>query len=45
MAVNAFLSFFDKANGETRWSSGGKSYVLRVRPLLPDESSCTDVYA
>ena len=33
---------FEKANAETHWSSGGKSYYLRVRPLLPDESGCTD---
>jgi hypothetical protein len=30
----------EKANAETHWSSGGKSYYLRVRPLLPDESGC-----
>ena len=33
---------FVSANTETRWSSGGKTYVLQVRPLLPDESSCDD---
>jgi hypothetical protein len=27
----------------TRWLSGGKTYVIRVRPLLPDESTCADL--
>jgi len=33
---------FEKANAETHWSSGGKTYYLRVRPLLPGESECVD---
>jgi hypothetical protein len=33
---------FEKANAEIHWSSGGKSYYLRVRPLMPDESGCGD---
>jgi hypothetical protein len=32
----------EKANAETHWSSGGRTYYLRVRPLLPDESGCSD---
>jgi len=32
----------EKANTETHWSSGGKTYYLMVRSLLPDESGCTD---
>jgi hypothetical protein len=32
---------FTRAHVETRWTSAGRSYVLRVRPLLPDESGCT----
>ena len=30
----------EKANQLTPWTSGGKTYSLRVRPLLPDESGC-----
>ncbi|HEV7932397.1 MAG TPA: hypothetical protein VGP70_08805 [Actinomadura sp.] len=26
-----------------RWSSAGKVYVVRLRPLLPDEGGCADV--
>jgi hypothetical protein len=33
---------FEKANSETHWSSGGKTYHLMVRSLLPGESGCTD---
>jgi hypothetical protein len=36
---------FEKANAETHWSSGSKSWYLRVRPLLPDESGCTDTFS
>ncbi len=32
----------DKANAETHWSSGGKTYHLVVRPLLPHETGCND---
>ena len=33
---------FDAANVETHWSSAGKQFYLQVRPLLPDESGCSD---
>jgi hypothetical protein len=33
---------FEAANAETRFSSGGKTYVLRVRQLLADEAGCKD---
>lgn len=38
----ALTSIFEKANAETRFESGGRTYVLRVRQLLPDESGCRD---
>jgi hypothetical protein len=28
---------------DTAWRSGGRTYSVRLRPLLPDESSCQDV--
>ena len=28
---------------DTAWRSGGQTYSVRLRPLLPDESSCQDV--
>jgi hypothetical protein len=31
----------EKANTLTPWASGGATFNLRVRPLLPDESGCT----
>ncbi|MBC6459292.1 hypothetical protein [Actinomadura sp. HBU206391] len=27
----------------TRWLSGGRTYVIRLRPLLPDERTCADL--
>ena len=30
----------ERADTETRWSSGGVEYTLRFRPLLPGESGC-----
>jgi hypothetical protein len=33
---------FDKANAETHWSSGSRTYYLQVRPLLPGESGCNE---
>ena len=38
--AQALKPLFEKANAETQWSSAGRSYSLRVRPLLPDESGC-----
>jgi hypothetical protein len=38
----ALAPLFEAANTETHFSSGGKTYVLRVRQLLPDESGCRD---
>jgi hypothetical protein len=28
---------------DTAWRSGGQTYSVRLRPLLPDESSCQDI--
>ena len=36
----ALTPLFEGANAETHWTSGGRQYYLRVRPLLPDESGC-----
>lgn len=30
-------------NPGTAWRSGGKTYTVRLRPLLPDEHTCTDL--
>jgi hypothetical protein len=35
-------TLFAAANTETRWGSGGRTDVLRVRPLLPHETGCDD---
>lgn len=32
-----------KANTLTPWTSGGKQWLLTLRPLLPDESGCADL--
>lgn len=34
------LALAREANQLTPWRSGGKEYLLRFRPLLPDESGC-----
>ncbi|WP_067500991.1 hypothetical protein [Actinoplanes sp. TFC3] len=34
-----------KANAATPWMSGSGAFTLRMRPLLPDESSCADLKA
>jgi hypothetical protein len=33
------------ANAATPWTSGGKTWRLQLRPLLPDESGCADLAA
>ncbi len=40
--ARALAPLFASANTETHWRSGGKTYALRVRPLLPDETGCDD---
>jgi len=32
-------------NAATPWTSGGKTWWLTLRPLLPDESGCADLAA
>ncbi len=34
-----------QANTNTQWTSGGTTWLLAFRPLLPDERSCDDVIA
>jgi hypothetical protein len=34
-----------KANAITPWTSGGKKWTVTLRPLLPDESDCSDLIA
>lgn len=38
--ATALTPLFHKANSETPWVSAGRTYSLRVRPLLPDEQGC-----
>jgi hypothetical protein len=42
-AVRAVLASAEKANAATPWTSGGRTWSLRLRPLLPDESGCADL--
>ncbi|MFC6015871.1 hypothetical protein ACFP2T_06660 [Plantactinospora solaniradicis] len=32
-----------KANARTPWTSGGKRWLVSLRPLLPDEAGCADL--
>jgi hypothetical protein len=41
--AQAVLSAAAKANSATPWTSGGKKWLVQIRPLLPDESSCADL--
>ncbi len=38
--LDALLPLVLKANQLTPWTSGGATYTLAFRPLLPDETSC-----
>ena len=42
-AAKAVLASAGNANAATPWTSGGKAWSLRMRPLLPDESGCADL--
>jgi hypothetical protein len=44
-AAKTLLATAAKANAATPWTSGGKTWSLRLRPLLPDESGCADLAA
>ena len=37
------LEAVSRARLQTPWTSGGRTYGLRFRPLLPDEDSCEDL--
>ena len=39
----AVLATAAKANAATPWTSGGRTWSLHLRPLLPDESGCADL--
>jgi len=39
-ALAAVLPALQHANGLTGWKSGGQTWALRLRPMLPDESGC-----
>ncbi|AGL18422.1 hypothetical protein [Actinoplanes sp. N902-109] len=41
--ASAVLDAAARANAATPWSSGGKVWSVRLRPLLPDETSCADL--
>lgn len=41
--AQAILSAAAKANAATPWTSGGKKWLVQIRPLLPHESSCADL--
>jgi hypothetical protein len=38
--LTSVLPLIDKANQLTPWKSGGRTFGLSFRPLLPDESGC-----
>jgi hypothetical protein len=42
-AAKAMLATAAKANAATPWTSGDKTWSVRLRPLLPDESGCADL--
>jgi hypothetical protein len=44
-AVKTVLASAEKATAATPWTSGGMTWSLRLRPLLPDESDCGDLAA
>ncbi|MER7168434.1 hypothetical protein ABT336_20495 [Micromonospora sp. NPDC000207] len=43
--VRPLLDAAGKANAATPWTSGGKSWTVALRPLLPDETDCADLAA
>jgi hypothetical protein len=44
-AAKSVLASAATANDATPWTWGGKTWSLRFRPLLPDESGCADLAA
>jgi hypothetical protein len=43
--ADAVLAAAAKATAVTPWVSGGESYTVRLRPMLPDETGCADLKA
>jgi hypothetical protein len=43
--ARAVLTAAAQANANTPWTSGGKTWSLVLRPLLPDETGCADLRA
>jgi hypothetical protein len=43
-AVEPVLAAAETATDMTPWTWGGRRWKLALRPLLPDESGCADVY-
>jgi hypothetical protein len=43
--LDTVLAAVAEANQNTPWSSGGNTYSITFRPLLPDESGCADLKA
>jgi hypothetical protein len=41
--AKAVLAAAESAKSTTPWTSGGKTWSLQLRPLLPDESGCADL--
>lgn len=41
-ALAKALPSFRQANALTRWRAGSAAWAFRLRPLLPDESTCAD---
>ncbi|MBF9133074.1 hypothetical protein I0C86_29540 [Plantactinospora sp. S1510] len=41
--ATALLGAAAKANARTPWTSGGKRWLVSLRPLLPDEAGCADL--
>ena len=41
--ADAVFAAAGRANVNTPWTYGGKRWALTLRPLLPDESSCSDL--
>jgi hypothetical protein len=42
-SAKAVLAAAATANAATPWTGGGKTWSLRFRPLLPDETGCADL--
>lgn len=43
--ADQILAAADQANANTPWTSGGNTFTVTFRPLLPDETGCADLKA